>query len=172
MSTPGLTEPTPGQPKPRHTVRNVAIAVIALVIFLIGLSCGGNGAPPAPAAPSTPSAPPAPTVPHTTPRATHDVTYRVSNSDGQPFTTSYTTQGFGGAQDNNAAGSPRDPWTKHVTRTDTASGTITAQDKSGDPGAVVTCTVAVDGAVVAENTSQGAYTVVTCSGSGPDGLFS
>ncbi|MGI5246664.1 MmpS family transport accessory protein [Dactylosporangium sp. CA-139066] len=90
---------------------------------------------------------------------THAVVFEVTGKGVTKATS--VTYGIGGnsSQANGAAL----PWKKEASSTDmllTAS--IVAQ--SGNGTGTITCRITVDGKVVVENSSEGQYAVVTCSG--------
>jgi hypothetical protein len=81
-------------------------------------------------------------------------------SDGAISSVTYSTVGFNQAQDSDVGAST---WTKTLPNTGLKSRIIVAQ--AGGNSTMITCTITVNGAVVAQQTSHGAYAVVTCNSS-------
>ncbi|GAA2600363.1 hypothetical protein GCM10010399_33980 [Dactylosporangium fulvum] len=89
----------------------------------------------------------------------HSVVFEVTGKGVSKA--SSVTYGIGGnsSQANGAAL----PWKKEATSTDTLL-TVSIVAQSGTGTGTITCRITVDGKVVVENSSEGQYAVVTCSG--------
>lgn len=91
----------------------------------------------------------------------HSVEYSVAGDGTADIT--YATFSGGNLGESQENGSTL-PWTKQLTAKGIFSSyTVSAQLQSGSS---VTCTIKVDGKVVATNTSSGEFAIATCSGAG------
>lgn len=127
----------------------ILAAVLAVPLVATTLACGG-----------TPKDPRGPGVTDKqTGKSERIVVFEVA---GTAASASNITYGLGGnmSQDNGQ----KLPWSKQAKSTDAFLFTSLSAQSAGGSG-TITCKVTVDGKLVAENTSQGQYAVVTCSGS-------
>ncbi|WP_267595705.1 MmpS family transport accessory protein [Carbonactinospora thermoautotrophica] len=89
------------------------------------------------------------------------IVFEVTGSGVSKATSITYTVGGNSSQANNT----KLPWEKEASSTDPfLLLSLVAQSGSGGDGSI-SCRIKVDGKVIVENTSQGAYAVVTCSGS-------
>jgi hypothetical protein len=92
-------------------------------------------------------------------KAGHTIVFEVTGSGVKRATS--ISYGIGGnqSQDNGAAL----PWQKQTTSDDSFL-ILSLVAQSGGTSGSISCKITVDGKVVVDNTSQGQYAVVTCSG--------
>lgn len=90
---------------------------------------------------------------------TRKIVFEVTGSGVSKATSITYTVGGNSSQANNT----KLPWEKEATSSDPfLLLSLVAQSGSGGDGSI-SCRIKVDGKVIVENTSQGAYAVVTCS---------
>lgn len=124
-------------------------AILAVPLVAATLACGG-----------TPKDPRGPGVTDSqTGKSERTVVFEVAGTTGSASNISYG-MGANLSQDNGQ----KLPWRKESKSTDALLLTSLSAQSAGGSG-TITCKITVDGALVAENTSQGQYAVVTCSGS-------
>jgi hypothetical protein len=183
-STEAVTSPTPEPmpaPKPKKR-RWPWIVGGAVALFLaIGAANGGNSAPATAAAPTAPapaytapaytyaapaptySAPAytAPTPAYTAPATSGHVVYEVTGAKSAANITYMTGKNMSMAQVSTA----KLPWRKEVQVSDDSTFFVPTLTVQNAGSGTITCRITVDGAVVDEVSSQGAYAMAMCTGS-------
>jgi hypothetical protein len=136
----------------------VGLLIVAglLVVDRITTADPALSLPPPVAAPEAPATPPAPAAPL---RVTYEVTASGSDNTGS---VSYTDQDG----DIIRRGGIPLPWRITFTAEDRPPLVLHAQRKDGGDAGPVTCTITVDGKVLASSTEKGKYAAPQCSGSG------
>jgi hypothetical protein len=145
----------------RARIAIVAVAAAAL-LTLVGCSSGAGAAnAPANTTPASSSSTPTATP---TKAADHTAVYEVTSDAATANNITYFTLTNGNSGQEQAQGAPL-PWTKTITL---ASGFLSYNSMSlvaqatGD-ATTISCKITIDGVVKAEQTSTGAYSVVTCA---------
>lgn len=137
----------------KNTQRLAIVGAIA-ALALTGCSAPSTASPAASAAPSS------------APAAGRTVTYDVTGDGGAASNISYSTFNGGGGGSESAANAPL-PFQKVIplqASTILSSSVFSLVGQAGQNGTTISCKITVDGKVIAQQTSTGAYAVVTCSG--------
>lgn len=144
-----------------NTLNRLAVVGAFAALALTGCSAtSSTGAANAPAS-STPA--PATSTPAPAGRS---VTYDVTGDGGAASNVSYSTFSGGGGGTESAANAVL-PFQKVVPISDAnllSTSVFSLVGQAGPSGTTISCKITVDGKVIAQQTSTGAYAVVTCSG--------
>lgn len=134
----------------------IIAVVIGVPLLVATLACGGTSDSRGPGLTSDKgSAAPAG---KTDAKKDHQITYEVAGTAGSANNISY---GIGGNM--SQANGTKLPWTKQAASADSFLILSLTAQSAGSSG-TITCKVTVDGKVIAENSSEGQYAVVSCSG--------
>jgi hypothetical protein len=152
------TTPTHAAPaKKTHRVRNVILIAFALIVVgsIYGASHGGSSTAAAPAGPAGAAA--APT------KDTRTVVYKVTGTTTQASLTLQTASGTSQQNDVDVPVMSKSGTEGLTYEVEPYSFVYVSAQNSKDTGSV-TCSIEVDGVVIATNTSSGAYAIASCSG--------
>jgi len=148
---------TPTAAKKTHKVRNVILIAFALIVVgsIYGASHGGSSTAATPAGPAAAAA--APT------KDTRTVVYKVTGTTTQASLTLQTAAGTSQQNDVDVPVTSKSGTEGLTYEVDPYSFVYVSAQNSKDSG-TVTCSIEVDGVVIATNTSSGAYAIASCSG--------
>lgn len=151
----GIIGLTGGRPKKVLAIIAVALSVISVIVAIVTFTAGVAGV--------------AKSVEEATATEPAEVVYEITG-DGGSANVSYSSWADGEFGSQSANGAPL-PWSQtetiEVAKNSTFDFTsLTLSATGNEATTTLTCKITVDGEVVSENTSTGAYALVMCSQSG------
>ena len=134
---------SPAASPARRRARRAGVAALAAVVVVVGAAVW-----------FTTDADPAP-VP-----STHTVVYEVTGPGGRSPEIRFAVEGANSTEKAEAVGLP---WRKELTFSSGPGLSVAQVMATNGQGESISCTITVDGHVVANNTAKGEYTTVSCS---------